>query len=116
MSRSGYKLFHAKNKEENNDTDCMSLEETDPGNKFETISYTRFHVTEEKGDISNISIKPIKTVYWNLDSAKEWFIDHHKNKDPETNLPILSENVFRKRLEHQLSLLKYKNNNENNEP
>ena len=107
MSRSGYGLFHAKNKEtKKDDIDPISLEETDPGNKLETITYTRFHVNKNSSR-NHLFISPVKTVYWNLDSAKLWFIDHNRNKDPETNLPILSENVLKKRLSNQLNLQKY---------
>jgi len=99
MSRQDYIDFHKQSIQKN---DMITLEETDPGNHYKTISYTRFNVKNDENNDDNIQISPVKIVYWNLDSAKRWFdID---NRDPETNSSILSYQTFLSRIEKQLKL------------
>ncbi len=110
MSRNAYAVFHKKNKKDGDTVslDAITLEETDPGNKYQTISYTRFIF--EVVDREQIRISPVKSVYWNLDGAKQWFLEHHNIRDPETNSSILFDMVFKTRLFRQVELSQYYEN------
>lgn len=104
MSENSYANFHRKRAEakDANEYDIISWDSVDPGNRYHSITYTRF-LTKSVKD-GGILISPVKCLYWNLDTAKKWFIDEKKEKDPETNLPILSPPTFCKRLKQQLKL------------
>lgn len=107
MSRDSYSNFHRKRAEakDANEYDMISWESVDPGNRYHSITHTRFLSKMVKD--GGLLISPVKCLYWNLDTAKKWFIDEKRQIDPETNLPILSPSIFCKRLEQQLKLTSF---------
>lgn len=107
MSRDSYSIFHKKRAEakDANEYDMISWESVDPGNRYHSITYTRFLTKMERD--GSLLVSPVKCLYWNLDTAKKWFIDEHRQIDPETNMLILSPSTFCNRLEHQLKLTSF---------
>jgi hypothetical protein len=95
MSCTQYKRYH-QSEENKTHTDSISLDDVSPGNKYKTITYTRFNI------LGNYTYSPVKTVYWNVDTAKEWF--SRSVRDPETNVSIFSYHTFSKRLSRQVQL------------
>lgn len=105
MSRDSYSNFHKKQAKDSNEYDMISWESVDPGNRYQSITYTRFLTKLERD--GGILLSPVKCLYWNVDTAKKWFIDENKQKDPETNLSVLSPTNFCKRIEQQLQLISF---------
>ena len=80
MSINNYSNFHRKRVEEKdaNEYDIISWEAVDPGNRYQSITYTRF-LTKSMKD-GSLLLSPVKCLYWNLDTAKEWFIEQKQQR------------------------------------